>query len=278
MSSKRLSRWSSSWITHRANAWLFAPVHPRCVSLFKWPLAGVTALVFWPVGFSPVSALQQIPFATALQHAVLSVPGHWMLTLILLGLFGAGVLRRFAMLPLLFALAPLVPLAGPRVSRQVLFFALLVSAFLIGERRVGAAGPREQAGPIWPVRLIQLQVSLVYAVNALSKSTPAYLSGDVLIGLSRMVPTFHLEFSDGVVPLGPVSIPVGLAAAAVVTTEYLLAVGFWFPRWRWRVALLGVLFHATIRMYVDIFMLDVAIVFLYLAFLLPWDRPAARAD
>jgi hypothetical protein len=135
--------------------------------------------------------------------------------------------------------------------------------------------PALSAGPIWPIRLIQLQLSALYAVNALAKTTPAYLSGDVLVGMSLMLPNMRLDLSDRFQEIGPLALPVWLLASASTVAEWMLALGFWFPRLQVGVALLGVAFHLSARFVITIFALDLASVFLYLAFLLPFDRPHA---
>jgi hypothetical protein len=109
-------------------------------------------------------------------------------------------------------------------------------------------------------------------VNALAKTTGNFLSGDVLVGLSRMLPNFLVDLPGGFLDLGPMAVPVWLAAVGTVTTEYALALGFWFRRLRLPTAVLGILFHATLTQVVGINYLDVIAVFLYTAFLLPFDR------
>jgi hypothetical protein len=74
--------------------------------------------------------------------------------------------------------------------------------------------------------------------------------------------------------VGPLAIPLWAAATATVLTEYSLALGFWFRRLRVPVALLGVGFHAALTLVIRIGYLDLVSVFLYSAFLLPFDRYA----
>jgi hypothetical protein len=126
------------------------------------------------------------------------------------------------------------------------------------------------------LRLIQIQLSVVYGINALAKTTPAYMSGQVLLGMSHMLPTFLVDLSDGYVRLGPLSLPVALAATASVVIEYVLAIGLWFPRLRWITALSGILFHLSLQWIIRIHLLDWTCMFLYLAFLLPIDRRPKR--
>lgn len=116
----------------------------------------------------------------------------------------------------------------------------------------------------------------MYGVNALAKTTPAYLSGDVLMGMSQMLPNFLVDLSDGYLHVGVLAIPVALAAIGSALTEYFLALGFWFRRLRITAVVVGVLFHVILIRIVRIGMLDLASMFLYLAFLLPFDRPAGQ--
>ena len=122
--------------------------------------------------------------------------------------------------------------------------------------------------PIWPLRLIQLQLTVLYGVNVLYKATPEFLSGEVMVGLSTM-DSFHLDLSSGALELGVISIPVWMLGTGAVLTESWLAIGFWIPRLRVATAVLGVCFHLMLVFVMTIFMLDVVSCFLYLAFLLP---------
>ena len=74
--------------------------------------------------------------------------------------------------------------------------------------------------------------------------------------------------------MGLLAIPLWAAATATVFTEYSLALGFWFRRLRVAVAVLGVGFHAALALVIQIGYLDLVSVFLYSAFLLPFDRSA----
>lgn len=165
-------------------------------------------------------------------------------------------------------LLPLVPVEHVTRSRQVLAFAIGVCALLPGR---GAA-----PGPCWPIRLVQLQLSVLYGVNALAKCTPEYLSGGVLTGFSRMLPHFHPDLSDGLLELPPFALPVGLAAPLSVAVEAGLALGIWIPRLRIPTALLGIGFHGMLRHVLTIGWLDWACVTLYASFLLPFT-PARGA-
>lgn len=92
-----------------------------------------------------------------------------------------------------------------------------------------------------------------------------------------MRPNFHIHLTEGYLHMGPLAIPVALAAVCSVVIEYFLAIGFWVPQIRILVAAVGVGFHLLLMWMMDIFMLDIVSMFLYLAFLLPLRHRAARA-
>jgi hypothetical protein len=245
---------------------LFSPVKPVPAGICRLMFAGVLVLVFWPRGTAP--------------EATVASTAHWMATAGVWVMFCSGIAPRAAGLLLAALLFPLSSEPGLHVSRQILLFALLAfSMTRSGERlslRRRAGLP--SAGPVWPIRLLQLQVSVVYGVNALAKSTPQFLNGDALMALS-LLPNFRVDLSDGYLHLGLLDVPASLAAMVVVAIEYAMAVGVWIPRLRLIVALLGVAFHVALTWVVQIGMLHVACIFLYVSVLLPFvegGRPEHR--
>jgi 4-hydroxyphenylpyruvate dioxygenase len=93
---------------------------------------------------------------------------------------------------------------------------------------------------------MQIQLSVLYGINALSKLTPEYLSGERLMELSTQ-PNFLVDLSSGFLNLGPIAIPVAACAVGTVVVEGWLALGLWFRRTRWPTAALGLLFHAALK-------------------------------
>lgn len=263
---------------------LFAPVDRRMARILRVLLVLVLIAVFWPEGRATLGWITRRPEAAALWAAVFLSPAWWAATLVALVAFAAGVGGRASgwiaaalLLPLLFA--------RDAQSRQILLMALVALSLLrtSSPRAASRPGPdggsEPSAGPIWPVRLIQLQLSTVYAVNVWAKLTPGFLSGEVLVGLSGTLPNVLVDLSDGSLHLGPLAVPVWLCAVATVAIESALAVGLWIPKLRIATALLGVGFHAALRLAITIGWLDWACVSLYLAFLLPFERVAtARAE
>jgi len=262
---------------------LFAPADRRSARIFRVLLALVSVAVFWPVGRATVGWITPTPDAAALWEAVFRSTAWWCVTLAALTACAAGLGGRASGWSAAALLLPLVFVRGAQ-SRQVLWFALVAVSLLrtasppAAARRDDDPGGEPPAGPIWPVRLIQLQLSAVYAVNAWAKLTPEYLSGDVLIGLSRAMPNFLVDLSDGSLHLGPLAVPVWLCAVGTLAIESALAVGFWVPKLRIATALLGICFHASLQWVVEIGWLDWVCLLLYLAFLLPFERGATRRE
>jgi hypothetical protein len=262
---------------------LFASANPKIVALFRIALAAMLMLSFQSRIMRPDPMLHRVPGLFELYGQVFLTRPYWLLILILLIAFGVGWRPR-VLGSLLFAiLLPLDFLGGSQQSRQILLFSLLSFSFLRSDAwlslkqfswesfRYKPDYQLASAGPMWPIRLIQLQLSVTYGINALAKTTPEYLSGQTLIGMSQRLPNFLVDLSDGYLHLPWLALPVALLAVASVATEYFLAVGFWFRRSRFVAAGVGFLFHFILKMVIRIYMLDWATMFLYLSFLLPFE-------
>lgn len=259
---------------------LFAPVNPTHATVFRIALALGLPVFFWFNGLDLFPTKHNIPWLPELYKYVFTTTPYRLLTFGVLILFGAGWRPRATGWLLVALLLPWFLTYG-RPRQHILLFTLLAFSFIRSDAQLSLhrAFQRNRpasVGPMWPIRLIQLQLSVTYGVNALAKTTPEYLSGDVLVGMSRMLPNFLVDLSDGYLHAGPLIIPVALAAVASTVTEYYLAIGFWFRRLRVITAVAGVLFHLILKIIIRIGMFDWACMFLYLAFLLPFDRPAAR--
>jgi hypothetical protein len=92
--------------------------------------------------------------------------------------------------------------------------------------------------PYWPVFLIKLQISAVYAYTATSKINEQYLSGEV-IGIHQ----------DGIVEFPAVLLPI--VAVSSIAAEYLLSVALWIPRARLAVTAVGAGLHGGILLVFD---------------------------
>jgi hypothetical protein len=273
---------------------LFRATDARTAAVFRIALAAMLAWVFWPSGWDP-AGVRHVPGPDALYRDVFLTRAYWLAVLALLVLFAAGVRPRIVGPAAALLLAPLLFRGGRLPGRLVMEFTLVAFSFLRSDaawsaRRLphllsrrprapaGRADAAADAGPIWPVRLVQLQLSVLYGVNALAKSTPEFLSGDVLMAQSFTLANFRADFTDGALTVGPLEVPVWAAGTAAAVTEAALAVGFWIPRLRVPTALLGAAFHGALTRIVQIGFLDWVSLFLYSAFLLPFTASAPAAS
>ncbi len=259
---------------------LFTPVDPLAAALFRIALAGMVVVVFWPLRWPLPELVEANPVLRSLYGNVFLTGGYWTAVVTAAALLALGVRPRLTGAALAGLLLPLVPFEGRQPGRQVLAVTVLAFSFLRSDAALAVTWDRRTAavpvGPYWPIRIVQLQLSVLYAANAIAKTTPDYLSGQTLATMMQALPNFLVRPSDGHIALGGLSIPLWLAATAVVLTEYALAVGFWFRRTRVATAALGVAFHAVMRYVVRIGFLDVVALLLYMAFLLPFDRRPAQ--
>lgn len=269
----------SGWEGWIARA-LFTPVDPTAAALFRIGLAGMTVVAFRPIPWPLPEIVEASPALRALYGHVILTGSYWAVVVTVATLLALGVRPRLTGAVLAGLLIPLVPFEGRQPGRQVLAVTVLAFSFLRSDAALALASGRRPAavpvGPCWPIRIVQLQLSVLYAANAIAKTTPDYLSGQALAAMMQVLPNFLVRPSDGHIALGALSIPLWLAATGVVLTEYALATGFWFRRTRVATAVLGVGFHTAMRYVVRIGFLDVVALLLYAAFLLPFDRRPAR--
>jgi len=247
---------------------------------FRLALALFLAYMFWPADLVPRDHLLAWPRIAQLYHNVFLTTAYRFVIYGCIILFAVGWRPRFVGIVLFLVLLPHGFLSEGLQSRQVLLFTVLCISLVPTlpvwhwHRLRTNSWPM---GPMWPVRLIQLQLTALYGINAVFKSTPKFLSGDVLQALSTQ-PNFLVDLTDGYLLLGAVSIPVAILAVATVVTEYWLALGFWIPRFRLLTATIGIAFHFTLKFVMSIFMLDYVSMFLYLAFLLPFLSPKEEGE
>ncbi len=269
-----MKRWQD-----RLDRFLFVPIDGSAAAWFRIAFAIVVPYLFWsgglPAPAAPLS-IQQL-FDDVFLHR-----GYWSLVLTLCVILAFGWRSRAVGATLAVVLLPLAFVPGSTRSRQVVLVALVAFCFLRSDAVRWprfSRGRREDvpsAGPAWPIRLIQFQLTLLYGVNAIAKASPAYLSGDVLTGMALALPNFKADVRSGMIELGLIAVPVMAAGIASAMSEGFLAVGFWLGRWKWLAALFGIAFHLSLRFMIDIYKLDVATIFLYLAFLLPLIRPSTK--
>ncbi len=260
------------WSGELLPEFLFQQVDPAALAWFRILLALLLAYASWPRPSPLTRGVSEWPFLVQLYQSVfLSTPYRVVIYGAILW-FALGWRPRIAGAVLFCLLFPHELLEQGRISCQLLLSAVLCTSLL-------RTSPiwrwdelkRSRPGPMWPIRLVQFQLTFLYGINALRKSTAAYLSGDVLAALSTSRPNFLVDLTSGHMSVGPLSVPVAALAKGTVAIEYWLAVGWWIPRCRWPTAVLGVAFHLFLKMFViRIFMLDYAAMFLYLSFLLPF--------
>ncbi len=253
----------------KTNLGLFQPLNPKKIVVFRLFLALMLAYMYAPRGLSPGYPLNE--FSNFNQYFFSD--SYYILIYVLITLFALGVQSQIISILLFLVLFPHEFLPGGRASKQIVSCVLLCFAFIktlpvwkMNQRSLQIS----QLSPIWPVRLMQIQLSLLYGVNAIAKTTYNYLSGNVLIEMSKSYENFHIDLSDGFLQILDLSIPAYLLAILTVFIEYFLALGFWFKKTKWITICLGVLFHFTLSFVLTIFMLDYASVFLYLLFIIPF--------
>jgi len=261
------------------DAFLFSRVEPRAAAWFRMLFAAAIPF-FFGSSSQNVPSWASGPTASLYDNLFLTW-GYTALIAVMCVLLAIGWNPRAVVLVLVVMLVPLDFLDVGRPSRQVIMFALFCFSFVRSDAiRLPWSSDHsaeQDAGPAWPIRLIQLQLTALYLVNAIAKTSPQYLSGDALRDMSAELPNFQIDLAAGVFQLGPLAVPVALAAAGSALMEYFLAAAFWIRRLRWVAAISGILFHFVLTRIVKIHMLDYAAIFLYLAFLLPLIRPARSA-
>ena len=247
----------------RLDRFLFAPAGERAAAHLRLAVAASVPVFFWSVGANADPD-------TGLGWWFDAAFGRWWYSVLVVAASAAHgmVHRRGTGAALVVLVAPLLFVATGQQSRQVIFTAVVASALL--QPRPGRAG----AGPMWVVRLVQLQLTVLYLVNALAKLTPGYLRGDVLAGLSVMRPNFVVDLSSGRVTVAGLEVSVQVLAIASVLAELFLAFALWHPAIRRPAAVFGLGFHLALTQVVDIHLLGWATLFLYLPFLLDWENDA----
>jgi hypothetical protein len=187
-----------------------------------------------------------------------------------------GLAPRVASGALAVLLLPALGQWGRYPGRVLLWNVIFCFVFLrsdgaLSVRQLFRAG-RTPASPLWPIRVMQLSVSLLYAANVVAKLDPDFLSGRVLSVMSTELSNFHVRMTDGLpLPFGLV-IPTWMAATGTVAVEAALALGLWLRRTRWLIAGPGCAFHLLIKLVLSVGWLDWLAMSLYLVFLLPLGR------
>ncbi len=127
-------------------------------------------------------------------------------------------------------------------------------------QKAGLPPPREW-GNLWGLRLIALQLSMVYLYSAYNKTTAAYLTGERMEGyLLRYYLGSDLPRWPGFHEL------MAVMGSGTVVLEYALAVGLLFASTRRWLVIPGLLLHGSFYVLLPILTFSATMVLLYLAY------------
>lgn len=124
--------------------------------------------------------------------------------------------------------------------------------------RMGVPPPAER-GNLWGLRLIVVQLSVLYFFAAFDKSNHAFLSG------ARIEQIFLWFYAGSDYPAG-LALPATIVSFGVVALEYGLAFGLPFRATRRYLVLPGLAFHAIIYLTLPVYTFSATMALLYLAY------------
>lgn len=124
--------------------------------------------------------------------------------------------------------------------------------------RAGLPPPAER-GNLWGLRLIVVQLSVLYFFAAFDKTSYAFLSG------ARIEAIFLWYYAGSDYPAG-LAWPATIMSLAVVALEYCLDFGLPFRTTRRYLLLPGLAFHAIIYLTLPVYTFSATMVLLYLAY------------
>jgi hypothetical protein len=155
------------------------------------------------------------------------------------------------------------------ISIEAMFLALSscgAALSLDQRRRTGSFWSAQSRAP-WVIRLLQVQLTVIYLVNVQAKlAGEAWLDGSAASYAWRAWPLFHApEWLTGNALL------VNVATWGTILIELAIAVLVWNRRCRPWVLLAGVALHLSIMVTLSVGFHSLAIFVLYLAFV-PWER------
>ncbi|RAV11018.1 hypothetical protein DQP55_14890 [Mycolicibacterium sp. GF69] len=155
------------------------------------------------------------------------------------------------------------------VTALILVLSSCGSALSLDQRRRTGSFFSAETRSVWPVRLLQIQLSIIYLATAQAK-----LAGKPWVEGSAV---YYAWRTDGRWAL--LSAPEWLSTNAILVNvltwgtlliELALAVLVWSRRWRFWVLMAGVLMHLTIMVNLNVAFFSLAMFVLYLAFV-PWE-------
>jgi len=261
------------------NRFLFCKVSPLYAAIFRIILCIFFFLTFYFQNFREVALFEYSNFYPEFYDQYLLTFWYRLICGIALFLFGIGFKSRLFGFISVVLFAPVIYPDGFGISRLLFVMALFFFSFIKSDARLSVMSLLNKTSaihpsPMWPVRLLQIELSLLYGVNAILKTTPVFLSGEVLRIQSMVLRNYVVDLSDGYLHLDFISIPIPVFFLGIgtVVSEYFLAIGFWFKKIRIFTALFGIAFHVMLTQFITIGNLDVVTVFFYIPFFIPWEK------
>lgn len=128
---------------------------------------------------------------------------------------------------------------------------------------------------VWPLRLMQVQISIIYITTVIAK-----LHGDTWQNGSAV--SYTLRLDDMLLLPSPAWMSTSPLIGNAMTwgtllVEFSVGVLVWNKRWRTKVLIAGVVLHLTILLTMVVGFFSLAIFVLYLSFV-PWERSKAIAE
>lgn len=130
--------------------------------------------------------------------------------------------------------------------------------------------------PAWPVVLLKIQLSIVYAFAAITKITPLFLSGALLYLNLRRTGLFALPPSLRTLPI------LSILSVVAVLTEIFLSLALWSNKYRRVGVVVGVLFHITLTLMIvpevaiQLFVFSLAVLALYPLYFFPLKETSGQ--
>jgi hypothetical protein len=123
---------------------------------------------------------------------------------------------------------------------------------------------------VLPLRLLQLQLGVVYLFSTLSKLNDGWSTGHLLRSATEQTEAKLVEFGLAwLAPLVTWTPWYVVAAWLTVVLEGFLAVGFFVPRWRPYAFFIGVVLHLSIDLALDVGAYSLVMFAAYIAFIEP---------
>ena len=154
-----------------------------------------------------------------------------------------------------------------RIEAFLLAISPCGAALSLDERRRAGSFWSAQTRPNWPIRLLQIQLSIVYLAAVQSKlAGQPWLDGTAVSYVLRIEDMKRIPVPQWLTMNAPV---MNAMTWSVLAVELAVGILVWFPRFRPWVLAAGVLMHVTIDLTVQIGIFSYAMFVLYLAWLSP---------